>query len=109
MALDAGLAFFHGGFHFFGAAPRLVVKIHGIVTVAVSALTRITGLHGLPYILRQPQSFGLELFPGVYGAYEFVVQLIGCTDLASYFRAPALGHVAIRTRYPHSGCVGKVL
>ena len=105
VTFDAGLALLEGFFHFFPAAPRLLVKGHGLVGMAIAAFLGITFLHGGPDIFRQFHALGFEFLTRVDGAEKFVNEFIAGLDFAHQLSRPFLRHMTVRTDHPDAGGV----
>src|SRR5262245_27466671 len=105
VAVDAGLAFLHGGLVDRGGPLLLHREIHRREGVAVAALVGIVRLHLLPDVLCQRFALLGEFFRRVDRAHELVVELVARLDLADHLRQPFPWNVAIGADRAHARAV----
>ncbi len=106
VAVDAGLALFHGVAMDARRESGLTLHIHGLEIMAVAALARIGRLHVGPDMAGQPQALFVELFRRIHRANGPVIQLVGGPDLADQLGDPLLRHMAVRADGAHARWIG---
>ena len=97
MAIDAGFAVFHPFLHFFSRAAALFFPMHGLERVAIAAFPGIIRLHLGPNPFRHNKALGFEFLGRVDCPDQFVIELVGSSDLAPELGCPGLGNVAVGT------------
>lgn len=105
VAVDAGVAGFHGRHVALAGARLLVLGVHALEGVTVAAFAAVGCLHALPLVLGEGEALGVELLGRRDRAGELAPDLLRCLDLAQDLVGPVLRHVAIGADGRDAGAV----
>ena len=105
MAIDTGLSF-NLPADVLGPRTRLLgIGVHECESVAIAALSRVRRRHVCPDCSGEIESLREELLPGVDGAAQPMVKLVGSPNFPHHHVLPIPGDMAIGTGSPHPGAV----